>query len=720
MRIKHKIFSILLTSLLLFEVVFASSWNSVNLSNSADNNSSISNWQNTNSWEVIKNNKKNIKSDNSSFLWIKKSRSATILDNFKDSQKEILFENVPISSRDEELIFNSDSKLRTLEDILSRIENRKETLKDRKKVITRNKYDLKSALAALDKDIEETIEFIKDAQKKIADKNIEIEELAKKITDLDEKIASNKKVILNYLAYIYSKWDSMYSQDNEIDLLRSIILNDEDIWKLLNDMHSKTLIELSGQNLIDIHREMIKEFYYSKESLKQQKLEQVILKWKLNAKNQDLANQKEYKEELLQVTKWKEAIYNRLIIQKQERESDVKEKIENVTAWYNDVFDNIWSKYNCDIKYSTWWLLASWSLNIEDQNKKCNEIKQYFALEKKLREDSKWSMEWVNPLSWPSPPTRWLSTYFYDEWYFEALGSEHEAIDIKYYQWTELKAPADWYVYFINPPVKWWYSYLALKHSNWFITVYWHLSEVLVNQFDFVEAWQIFAKSWWAPGTPWAWPMTSWPHLHFEVYKDRQNIDPFRFLDLTNLAFEELPSKYRYKYIEDLKIRYWNKANLSRYQKFYIAWESEIDRQKYLLSKYASADFNNWDMWIEESVNAKIDPSFLICVWVAESWLGKHLKTWYNVGNIGNTDSGWTYTFDNAREWVYRMNKTLNNRYLSKYKSVDMLSRRWNKDGSIYASSSKNWHNNVIKCLSGLKWRFIEDDYKFRLNDSTD
>ncbi|MFZ3232893.1 MAG: hypothetical protein WA194_05175 [Patescibacteria group bacterium] len=62
------------------------------------------------------------------------------------------------------------------------------------------------------------------------------------------------------------------------------------------------------------------------------------------------------------------------------------------------------------------------------------------------------------------------------------------------------------------------------------------------------------------------------------------------------------------------------------------------------------------------------------------------------------------------------MVKTLNNRYLGSHQGVDELSRWGNKGGAIYASSSSHWHTNVIRCLSALKGRFIEDDYKFRLS----
>jgi hypothetical protein len=60
-------------------------------------------------------------------------------------------------------------------------------------------------------------------------------------------------------------------------------------------------------------------------------------------------------------------------------------------------------------------------------------------------------------------------------------------------------------------------------------------------------------------------------------------------------------------------------------------------------------------MWIDTALDAHLDPSFLMCIGLAESTLGNHLKTAYNVGNIGNTDSGGTYTFDSAAEGTYWM-----------------------------------------------------------------
>ncbi|MBX9809726.1 hypothetical protein K2X92_05040 [Candidatus Gracilibacteria bacterium] len=149
--------------------------------------------------------------------------------------------------------------------------------------------------------------------------------------------------------------------------------------------------------------------------------------------------------------------------------------------------------------------------------------------------------------------------------------------------------------------------------------------------------------------------------------------------------------------------------------KFILIGNNESERQLYLLSKYATPDFQDLKIWKSTALVNKIDPSFMMCVGLAESTLGQHLKTQYNIGNVGNTDSGGTYTFTSAEEGINWMAKTFNNRYLKKYTKVSELSRWGNPDGIIYASSPYNWHNNTIRCLRALKGSQAFDDYEFRI-----
>lgn len=629
-------------------------------------------------------------------LWMSKEFSWKVLDNFKEKQKVLLFENVPFLNQDDSIVFNKDWDIADFETTIEKIETQKDRFKEKKKEIKIQRFTLAQAIIDLDNDIKETEASIEDIKRSILDNEKNIEEYVQKIRELQLKINDSKKTILEYLSYIYSKWDMVYDWE-KVDLIKSIVLNEWNVSDIFNDIYLKSLIEATWQNFIENYRALVADYYAATEELKIQKYENTRLKNSLSIRKNDLSEQKKYKEELLEATKWQEALFNKFIMAQQSRQDSVKEQIQAVEQDFNKNFSKIAEKYKCSgVDFSS--LQSSWNeesdswsqdesstesqdeVDTEHQDAQinnapsgpedpeCVKIRKYFDLEKKLKDYPAAS---PNIFNWPVKWHRWISAFFRDPGYREALWSDHDAIDIRVSQWTDITAPAAWYVIFVNAPASWNYAYVALKHADWMVTVYGHISEVLVKQNDFVKPGQVFARSWWARWTPWAGPMTSWPHLHFEVRKYKSPVDPLNYLDLTTLNYNDLSEKYKVKYLRDLQNRYWNRANVSKYQKFFIEWNSEVERQKNFLAKYATASFNNWNMWVEEWVNAKIDPSFLMCVWLAESSLGNHLKTWYNVWNVWNVDSGWTYTFDSPREWVYRMTKTFNNRFLRQYNTMD-------------------------------------------------
>ncbi len=661
-----------------------------------------------------------LEADSMSFVGIRKSQTAKILDNFKEKQEVLLFDNTPYMMGEESGLFDAQARIKVLEKVSDRLENAKSQYQDRKQGLQVQKVTLRNTLKRLDDSIAESMEMIRDTEIKIVKGNRNIAELQTKIADLKVKIEANRKTILEYLAYVYSKGDLVYAEDQDVDILKSMILNDGNFSDILTDIHYKSLLESAGQNFIEIRRGLIREYYVDTEELKKEKVANLRYKTALRDRRAELESQHAYKEKLLRITQGQEALFNRYLMEKTARQKEIENRIEEIQEGAETLFSDFAKRYGCFTKedgtaVSGEAATTGSGVKLLD-SKKCQEVRAFFEAEKSLK-DSTFLDESgeTNPFVWPVEP-RYISSYYRDQSYFDSVGSEHEAIDIPAAQGTEIVAPADGYVYFVNPPVEGGYGYVALKHTNGFLTVYGHVSEVMAERFQFVKAGEPFAKSGGAPGTPGAGVMTSGAHLHLELHRSRETLDPLRFLDLSHLRYESLDKKYSYKYVEDLKARYGKRANLSNYETFRIVGADETERQKNLLANYAVGDFKKWELWTEEGVEGKVDPSFLMCVGLAETGLGKNLKTAYNVGNIGNTDSGGTYDFASAREGVYWMTKTLNNKYLGKHQGIDDLSRWGNKDGAIYASSSKHWHTNVVRCLSALKGRFIEDDYRFRLS----
>ena len=636
-----------------------------------------------------------------------------VLRNFKKQEKRLLFEtDKPFLDKKAKALFDASRKYEIYKNIRESIQNKRELLEEENIKINNKIINIKASIKTVTKELDNLWEEIKKINFQILaiEKNINLKKKAIEI--LENKIKTNKEILYKYIVYLYKKGNFVYN-DWQIDNLKAILYSNEDIGSIINDLNFNSIIQVTGKRLIAQHKKYINNLYVEQISLKKSRAESKKLRKQLIIKKALIKQKKEFKEKLLKISKNKQKIYKAFIADKKEKEDKVRKKEFLAKIAFIKNKRSFLKKQGCHfIDFSQ---INPDNLNISD---KCKNLNYIIYVESKLKwfeTDKAW-----NILSWPVEPNNWIATFFHDAWYIAMFWEDHEAIDIVEPQWTDIKAPADWYVIYLNKPTKTWYAFVALKHSNWIVTVYGHLSKIMVKQMQFVKKWEVFAKTWWTPWTAWAGPMTTWPHLHFEVWENQKLKDPLNFLNIAYLKPSSLPSIYFNKYKKDYFAKFgkefkWKLRSDRKSRTFKITWKNEIERQKNLLKNYAYWDFKDWSTWVEEWLNAKIDPTFLMCVWLAETWLWKHLKTPYNVWNVWNTDSWETKYFKSAAEWIRAMTHTLNNKYLKKYNEIRMLSRYWNQDKAIYASSDFNWHNNVVTCMSFVKWRYVSDSYNFRL-----
>lgn len=642
---------------------------------------------------------------------LSESQRGAVLDNFKKKQYDLLFESdVQDFSTDYDDISEVWKKVNIYENLWDKAEEERKEAEAKNNALLWKITSLEFSIKQIDSDINDALVKINKINNNIIQTKEDIQINEKTITILKKKISENMEILLEYLIYIYKKGNTVY-KDTEIDNLKSILLNEENISDIINDLYFKWIIQVTWKKLIDNHRKYISELYMKKVQLDKQEADLKKLRKMWIIEKKALDDKKLFKERILTISKWQQSFYSKFVNEKLELEKTLQLKVFKEKIRFNSIRDGILKKYNCtyvDISQNTAESRAlTW---------KCLDINKMIYSESKLGDTSE---DWINFFNWPVEPTRWISALYHDPEYKKDFWSEHEAIDIPTAQWTPIKAPADWYVIFIQPPTSWDYAYIALKHYNWYMTIYWHVSNVYVKEYDNVRAWDVFAESGWEFGTFGAWYLSTWPHLHFEVFKDKEYIDPFSVLDLSYIQFAKIPEKYKNKFYTDFNKRKWyeykDKTQNSKF--FKLSWTTEIERQKDLINKYAVWSFKNWQMWIDESLDWNVDPSFVMCIWLAETTLGKNMKTPYNIWNVWNTDSWATKVYPNAQSWIYWMVRTLNNKYLWQYNAISQLSRYWNKNlkKPIYASSPDNWHNNIIKCMSSLKWTYVPDDYNFRL-----
>ena len=137
-------------------------------------------------------------------------------------------------------------------------------------------------------------------------------------------------------------------------------------------------------------------------------------------------------------------------------------------------------------------------------------------------------MEGLPIFSWPvrGPIT---ATYL-DPDYQRVFGIPHRAVDIAVAQGSPVHALAEGIVFAVKDGGKTGYSYILIGHRNGYASLYGHVSLAMVKTGDVVRFGQTIALSGGQPGTHGAGHMTTGPHLHLEIMKDGEHVNPLSVL----------------------------------------------------------------------------------------------------------------------------------------------------------------------------------------------
>lgn len=143
------------------------------------------------------------------------------------------------------------------------------------------------------------------------------------------------------------------------------------------------------------------------------------------------------------------------------------------------------------------------------------------------------------PLAWPVSPYLGISAFFHDESYRAALGVQHNAVDIRQLQGSKVRSAADGVVSKAADN-GFGYSYIIITHPDGLMTLYGHISEILIKEGELVRQGQVIGLSGGMPGTKGAGWLTTGPHLHLEVFKNYKHTNPLLYLPLEYLPVSTL------------------------------------------------------------------------------------------------------------------------------------------------------------------------------------
>lgn len=415
-------------------------------------------------------------------------------------------------------------------------------------LVTEEKTTLQQQLKNIDDRVDSMAAQLLSVTKNVIEKENEISLLYEQI-DINQ-VAMNYQAeqLKDYVKTIYQEENSMLShgEDGSIDAFK-LLLTDGSVGENMRQLDYFNILDAAGKQMVEKLDDLGKTLKLEKDDLEKKRIKLASLQADLASQKKDLDLQKQSKQDLLKITMGQEEVFKKLLeqtIQQQDQMvQDIKalgnalEFLQDKIALEGDNFDI--SKYKSILDYRT---QALYAFQMSNMNVKGGQF------------------------AWPVEPSRGISAYFHDPRYVGVFGVQHNAVDIPEYQSTPIRAAADAVVY-VARDNGYGYSYIILSHAGGFMTVYGHVSSILVTPGQKVSQGAIIGLTGGMPGTPGAGYMTTGPHLHFEVHFNGKNVDPLMYLPLTILSKDQvngLPQEYQDLWSKEIMQEIKNDTNIDK------------------------------------------------------------------------------------------------------------------------------------------------------------
>jgi len=347
-----------------------------------------------------------------------------------------------------------------------------------------------------------------------------------------------KKVVMEYILLVYHESEKFRYLTEDSSSTLKLLLADNSVSENLLGQEYLSVLEETGRDVFyKLHAQKL-ALNDQREQIQQEEENLEGLNKSLNEERQIMEENRQTKKELLEETQGQEERYQQLLeesIQQQLQSAiaiqNMKENVEFIEEKLKTLDDSLTQVQGMQIT------------NPEDVKKAEEQMQKIEQPAKEAPAETPEAQAEVRQhfFSWPVAPIA-ITSYFEDPTYPKKWGI-HKALDIRAKQFTEIHAPANAYVFQTKDNGKG-YSYIILAHKNKFVTVYGHVTDILVKAGDVVKEGDVIGLTGGTPGTKGAGWQTTGPHLHFEVWHNGAQVDPLEWLPVEQLPLEYIPDRF--------------------------------------------------------------------------------------------------------------------------------------------------------------------------------